>query len=81
MEINDLDLGQKLETSRNPLSLDKGWKYRNRIFNEIKEEGRNPLSLDKGWKFKVENREISKVSGRNPLSLDKGWKSVQFLIR
>ncbi len=41
------------EGSRNPLSLDMGWKsYRLRFWKPSK-YGRNPLSLDMGWKLQV----------------------------
>ncbi len=72
-------MGNRVPWSRNPLSLDMGWKedwvY---VFKQFF-QSRNPLSLDMGWKDGMNIEEINHQTGRNPLSLDMGWKdSVAF---
>ena len=59
--------------SRNPLSLDMGWKtFRNSDLSIFLR--RNPLSLDMGWKLRFSDLGRFLSNGRNPLSLDMGWK-------
>ena len=61
-----------LITSRNPLSLDMGWKII-RLESSKSLSSRNPLSLDMGWKGYIA-RSYGFQHRRNPLSLDMGWK-------
>ncbi len=72
-------------SSRNPLSLDMGWKgIKYFILCRWVKPCRNPLSLDMGWKEDECSAVYTPLVGRNPLSLDMGWKvttAIEMLLQ